>query len=79
VLVTREKGFVEAARAISAPGFLGTIEVGKAADLLLVDRDPVADITALGEVSWVMREGRVIPLHPEWRCGAVRDGLAVER
>lgn len=45
----------------------GTIEPGKAADLILVDRDPIQDITALGEVGWVMREGIELTFSPEWR------------
>lgn len=66
------------AEAIGGEKLFGTVKVGKAADLILVDRDPTADIAALGEVSWVMKEGTVVPLYPEWRCGAVRDGLLSE-
>jgi imidazolonepropionase-like amidohydrolase len=35
----------------------GTVEVGKAADLILVDGDPSEDIAAVGRVSFVAREG----------------------
>jgi imidazolonepropionase-like amidohydrolase len=45
----------------------GTVEPGKAADLILVDRDPLDDIDVLGEVSWVMRAGTIVPFSPEWK------------
>jgi imidazolonepropionase-like amidohydrolase len=45
---------------------LGTIDEGKWADLLLVDRDPVEDVCALKSVSWVMQAGKVIPRSREW-------------
>lgn len=51
------------------------MEVGKLADLILVDRDPSKDIGALQQVLWVMKEGVEIPIYPEWTCGAIRDGL----
>ncbi|MGD9675631.1 MAG: amidohydrolase family protein [Candidatus Bipolaricaulia bacterium] len=54
---------------------LGTVEPGKLADLVLVDRDPLADIRALAEVSWVMQGGRVIPRSPEWNRRPIRDPL----
>ena len=38
----------------------GTIEVGKRADLLLVDGDPVADISCLSRVSYVVSNGTAI-------------------
>lgn len=44
----------------------GTLEPGKAADLILVERDPLRDITALGEVCWVMREGVELTFSQEW-------------
>jgi imidazolonepropionase-like amidohydrolase len=66
------------AEAIGVEDDLGTIESGKLADLILVDRDPLSDVTALEEVSWVMKEGMVIPQHPEWIPRPVREGLALE-
>ncbi len=47
----------------------GTIEVGKLADLLLLDGDPLADISNIRQQSMVMMEGRIIdtgslPSHP---------------
>lgn len=35
----------------------GTIEAGKRADLVVLDRNPVTDPTALGSVRWVFRDG----------------------
>ncbi|MGY8896942.1 MAG: amidohydrolase family protein [Paraglaciecola sp.] len=38
---------------------LGTIESGKFADIIALDRDPSTDISALMQVGFVMKEGRV--------------------
>jgi len=50
---------------------LGTIEVGKLADLVVLDADPVADIHNIRKVSRIVRDGRVIdpgtlPTSPVW-------------
>jgi imidazolonepropionase-like amidohydrolase len=39
---------------------LGTLEVGKVADVLVVDGDPLQDIQALESVRLVIRDGVVI-------------------
>ena len=39
---------------------LGTLKVGKKADLLVVDGDPLQDIHALTKAQWVIRDGRLI-------------------
>jgi imidazolonepropionase-like amidohydrolase len=49
----------------------GTVEVGKLADLLLLDADPLADIANIRKLSLVMKEGVVVdrdklPEHPVW-------------
>ena len=49
-----------AARVLGIEKDLGTLEVGKRADLVAVPRDPLADVTALETVSFVMKDGRVI-------------------
>jgi imidazolonepropionase-like amidohydrolase len=54
------------AEALGQADQFGTVEAGKYADLIIVDRDPLEDIGVLKEVSWVMKEGKTIPLHPEW-------------
>jgi len=48
--------------AIAARGLddFGTIEVGKLADLLLLDADPLADISNIRRQSFVMTEGRIV-------------------
>ncbi len=54
---------------------LGTVEVGKWADLILVDRDPIEDVSALKSVSWVMQDGKVIPRSPEWDRRPIEDPI----
>ena len=39
---------------------LGTLESGKLADIIAVDGDPLADITALQRVDFVMKDGAVV-------------------
>jgi imidazolonepropionase-like amidohydrolase len=48
-----------AAENLGLAGELGTLEVGKLADLVLVDGDPVTDITATGRVLLVVKDGVV--------------------
>jgi len=55
------------AEALGREAEIGTVETGKSADLILVDRDPLKDISVLKEVSWVMKDGNVISLSDEWR------------
>lgn len=55
-----------AAEALGLHEEIGTVEPGKTADMIMVNRDPLEDIRALEDVSWVMQSGEVIPLHPEW-------------
>ena len=38
---------------------LGTLEPGKLADIVAVPRNPLDDITVMGEVSFVMKAGQV--------------------
>ena len=49
-----------AARAIGMDNKIGTVEAGKAADLVIVEQNPLEDISALRTMTMVMREGRVI-------------------
>ncbi len=57
VIVSATSG---AARAIGMDDRVGTVKAGKAADLIVVERDPLEDISALRSLSMVMRDGRVI-------------------
>lgn len=51
---------VNAARLLGMETRLGTLEPGKAADLVAVGGDPLADVTRLLAPEWVMRDGRVV-------------------
>ncbi len=50
---------LEAARLVDAEKDLGTVEPGKFADLVAVPGDPLADITLMTRVSFVMKAGKV--------------------
>jgi imidazolonepropionase-like amidohydrolase len=51
---------INAARVLGIEKDLGTVEAGKRADVVAVARDPLADVTALESVSFVMKDGRVV-------------------
>ena len=67
------------AEALGKVDEFGTVEVGKLADLILVDRNPLEDITAMTEVSWVMKEGAIIPRSPEWVRSPIKDPISLQR
>lgn len=50
---------------------LGTIEAGRYADLLLLDKSPLEDIRNLDGIRWVMEDGRI------WRPWQLRSGIAL--
>lgn len=59
------------ARASQGSKDFGTLEVGKYADILLLDADPQADIHNIRKLSMVMKDGRVVdrdrlPEKPVW-------------
>lgn len=56
VLVAATRG---GARAMGALGETGTVEAGKAADLLVLGADPTAGVEAFRALRWVVRAGRV--------------------
>jgi imidazolonepropionase-like amidohydrolase len=51
---------VTAARLIGMEDKLGTIEVGKFADIIAVEQDPLQDIKVLQNVTVVVKDGRII-------------------
>jgi len=51
---------LEAAKLLRAESDLGTIEKGKLADLVAVTRDPLADVSALQDVAFVMKGGAIV-------------------
>lgn len=53
-------GTAGSAEALGFEDRVGTLEAGKLADLIAVPRDPLADITALQEVDFVMKDGTVV-------------------
>lgn len=50
---------LEGARLLGVDKDLGTVESGKIADLVAVPGDPLADISLLTKVSFVMKAGKV--------------------
>ncbi len=49
-----------AARYLGVEEHLGTVEAGKLADLVLVDRDPTTDVSRLTEISMVVKGGQIV-------------------
>ena len=60
------------ARAMGLDRDSGTVEVGKRADLILVDGDPLQDIKALRRVTRVIANGRVDDAVALWRSVGFR-------
>lgn len=52
-------GTLEGARVLGLEDELGTVAVGKRASLLVLERDPLADISAIREIRWVLHDGRI--------------------
>ena len=50
---------VTPARMMGIEDLVGTVEVGKRADLIVVRGDPLANISALGQLEWVIKDGEL--------------------
>ena len=50
---------VTPARMMGIDNLVGTVEVGKRADLIVVRGDPLANISALRELAWVIKDGEL--------------------
>jgi imidazolonepropionase-like amidohydrolase len=57
-----------AARAMRLDHEAGTIAPGQRADLLVLDRDPLADIRHVRTTRWVVRDGRAYESAALWRA-----------
>lgn len=53
-------GTVNGARAIGIEDKTGTLEKGKLADLLVIEKDPLEDIKALRNARIIIQEGKII-------------------
>jgi imidazolonepropionase-like amidohydrolase len=55
------------AMAVGLDGQVGRIAAGQLADVIVLDKDPIADITVLQggkHLAWVIKDGRVVDLEP---------------
>jgi imidazolonepropionase-like amidohydrolase len=50
---------IEGARLLGVEAELGSIKVGKLADMIAVPGDPLTDIQQMGKVSFVMKAGQI--------------------
>jgi imidazolonepropionase-like amidohydrolase len=62
VAATRDNAY-----AVGLEGQVGELAPGKLADLIVLNKDPIADITVLQRgkhLSWVIKDGRIVDLEP---------------
>lgn len=52
-------GTINAAELLGIKDERGSLETGKIADIIAVDGDPLQDITSMGHVNFVMKEGKI--------------------
>jgi imidazolonepropionase-like amidohydrolase len=57
---TLRAGTIESARWLGIDDQVGTIEVGKKANLIALDANPLDDISALRTLRWVMKSGDIV-------------------
>ena len=58
---------VTPARMMGIESLVGTVEVGKCADLIVVRGNPLEDISALGNLEWVIKDGEARRPPSGWR------------
>ena len=51
---------IDTAKLLKIDDTLGSIAVGKIADLVAVNGDPIKDISVMESINFVMKEGKVI-------------------
>lgn len=56
---------IGAAKLLSLQSSLGSLDIGKSADMIAVKENPVENIRALGRVSFVMKQGNIYKNDPE--------------
>ena len=59
---TIQSATISTAQMLGIDSTLGSIEVGKIADLIAVDGNPIQDINVMEKISFVMEEGKVISI-----------------
>jgi len=69
----------EPAKALALDREVGTITVGKRADMVLLTGDPLTDIRALRDVDLVFRDGRLVAERGRVVLSGVRDEVAKPR
>jgi len=60
------------ARALGLDGEIGTVARGKRADLVVLDADPLVDISALRRTRYVVTNGKLYEPAPLWRVAGFR-------
>lgn len=70
---TLRAGTLATARWLGIEDSVGTIAAGKKADLIAMEGDPLADISALRGIDWVMKDGRIVR-DDRLRMSTISDG-----
>ena len=63
-----------AARALGWEAWMGTLEAGKVADLIVVDSNPLDDLRTLADkkhLQFVMKDGKVVACHAQHELPSV--------